>query len=107
MNTAADRREPLGRADEILSAQEEAVAFECARECISDMMAIYTGRIAEEEAKLQPDRKHVEVMRAERSRLARERAELRLHDRTHVARVMDEYGAAVRAWRAEHKTLAA
>lgn len=107
MNTDADHPEPLPRADEILSAQEEAVAFECARECISDMMAIYTGRIAEEEAKPQPDRQHIEVMRTERSRLSRERAELRLHDRAHVARVMDEYGAAVRDWRAEHQTRAA
>lgn len=98
MNTATDPREPLARADEIVSAQEEAVAFECARECISDMMAIYTGRIAEEEAKPQPDRKRINVLETELHRLARERSELRLHDHTHVTRVMDEYGAAVRAW---------
>lgn len=106
MNTA-DRREPLARADEIVSAQEEAVAFECARECITDMMAIYTGRIAEELGKPHPDYQQIEGMRTERSRLARERAELRLHDRAHVARILDEYGAAVRAWRAEHQSLAA
>ncbi|PLX76747.1 MAG: hypothetical protein C0607_03535 [Azoarcus sp.] len=107
MNTATDPRDPLARADEIVSAQEEAVAFECARECISDMMSIYTGRIAEEEAKPKPDRQDIEVMRAERSRLARGRAELRLHDRAHITRIMDEYGGAVRAWRAEHRPLAA
>lgn len=83
---------------EILSAQEEAVAFECARECISDMMAIYSGRLAEEEAKPQPDCQQIELMRTERSRLARERSELRLHDHANVARIMNEYGAAVRAW---------
>lgn len=86
---------------DILSAQGSAVAFECARECISDMMAIYTGRIAEEEAKPQPDRRQIDVMRAERSRLARERADLRLHDSAHVARIMDEYCLAVRAWAAQ------
>lgn len=97
MNTAADPHQP--RTDEILSAQEEAVAFECARECITDMMAIYTGRIAEEEAKPQPNCQRIEGMRAERSRLARERSELRLHDHAHVTRILDAYGAAVRAWR--------
>lgn len=89
---------------EIVSAQEEAVAFECARECISDLMAIYTGRVAEEEASPNPDRRQIEVMRAERSRLAQERAELRLHDRAHVASIMDKYGPAVRAWRTEHQS---
>ena len=31
--------------------QEQAVAFECARECITDMMGICSTKIAEEEAR--------------------------------------------------------
>ena len=31
--------------------QEQAVAFECARECITDMMGICSAKIAEEEGK--------------------------------------------------------
>lgn len=86
-------------AEEIVWTQEEAIAFECARECIGHMMAIYTGQIAEEEAKPQPDRQRIEVMRAERSRLASERRELHVNDHAQVARVRAEYGATIRAWR--------
>ncbi len=35
--------------------QQEAVAYECARECITDMMAICTDQIADESRKDAPD----------------------------------------------------
>lgn len=87
--------------------QEEAVAFECAREVITDLMAIQTGQIAEEARKPQPDAARLASLRAERSRLAQERAGLHVGDRAAVARIRAEYGAAVRAWRADHGALAA
>ncbi len=77
--------------------QEEAVAFECAREVITDMMAIHTGQIADERAKPQPDPARLAQLRAERSRLAQERAGLHVGDRAEVARIRAEYGAFVRA----------
>ena len=87
--------------------QEEAVAFECAREVITDLMAIQTGQIAEESGKQTPDAARLAALRAERSRLAQERAGLHVGDHTHVARIRAEYGAFVRAWRAEHQAVAA
>lgn len=91
----------MANAAEIVAEQEAAVAFECARECISDLMGIYTGQIAAAEAEPEPDLARIEAMCAERSRLARERSALRLADRAGVARILTEYGAAVRRWRAE------
>jgi len=87
--------------------QTEAVAFECAREVITDLMAIQTGQIADEARKPIPDTERLANLRAERSRLALERAGLHVGDKAHVARIRAEYGAIVRAWRAEHQAVAA
>lgn len=80
--------------------QDEAVAFECAREVITDMRAILTGEIAEESSKEHPDAERLERLHAESSRLFRERAGLHVKDHDAIARVRAEYGARVRAWRA-------
>lgn len=79
--------------------QDEAIAFECAREVITDMMAIKTGQIAQEGDKAAPDADRLANLRAERSRLAQERAALHVDDLATVARVRAKYGAIVRAWR--------
>ena len=81
--------------------QNEAVAFECAREVITDLRAILTARITEESNKEHPDTERLAELRAERSRLFRERADLRVKDHAEIARVRAEYGAQVRTWRAE------
>ena len=87
--------------------QDEAIAFECAREAITDLMAIQTGQIAEEARKAAPDTGRLASLRSERSRLARERAALHVDDLADVARIRAEYGAIVRAWREEHHAIAA
>lgn len=87
--------------------QDQAIAFECAREVITDMMAICTGRIAEEAAKEAPDTDRLAALRADRSKLAQERGALHVADHADVARIRAEYGAIVRAWRAEHHAIAA
>jgi hypothetical protein len=79
--------------------QDEAIAFECAREAITDLMAIQTGQIAQEGSKAAPDADRLASLRAERSRLAQERTALHLDDLGAVARIRSEYGAIVRAWR--------
>jgi len=79
--------------------QDEAIAFECAREAITDLMAIQTGQIAQEGSKAAPDAGRLASLRAERSRLAQERTALHLDDLDAVARIRSEYGAIVRAWR--------
>ena len=87
--------------------QTEAVAYECAREVITDLMAIQTGQIAEESSKPHPDAARIADLRAERSRLFRERADLRVNDSAEVARIRAEYGALVRSWRADRQPIAA
>lgn len=87
--------------------QDQAIAFECAREVITDMMALCTLRITEEAAKQAPDADRLAALRADRSKLAQERAALHVTDEAQVARIRTEYGAIVRAWRAEHHAIAA
>jgi hypothetical protein len=87
--------------------QSEAIAFECAREVITDLQAILTGQIVEESSKEHPDAKYIEHLRAERSRLFRERAQLHVKDHAEVARIRAEYGARVRSWRADRHAMAA
>lgn len=87
--------------------QTEAVAYECAREVITDLIAIQTGQIEDESRKSQPDAEHIEALRTERARLFNERAGLRVNDHAEVARIRTEYGARVRAWRADHQAVAA
>lgn len=83
--------------------QDEAIAFECAREVITDMMAIQTSQIAEEASKAAPAADRLVSLRAERSKLAQERATLHVDDQAAVARVRTEYGAIVRAWRSSRQ----
>ena len=83
--------------------QDEAIAYECAREVISDVNAILSSEIAEESAKASPDATRIEQLGAERSRHFQERASLRIHDHDEIARIRTEYGARVRAWRAEQR----
>ncbi len=86
--------------------QDEAIAFECAREVITDLMAIQTGQMAEEACKAAPDAYRLVELRAERSRLAQERAALHVDDLAAVARIRTEYGAIVRAKREERQAIA-
>lgn len=87
--------------------QDEAIAFECAREVITDMMAIQTGQMAEEGRKAAPDIDSLASLRAERSRLFQEREALHIDNPAGIARIRAEYGAFVRAWRGERRATSA
>lgn len=87
--------------------QDKAIAFECAREIITDMMAFQTGQIAEETHKSIPNADSLTSLRLERSRLSQERAALHVDDLTEVARIRTEYGAVIRARREENHTFSA
>jgi hypothetical protein len=76
---------------------KQSIAYECAREVITDMMAYCSHWIAEESAKEAPDADRLAQLRADRSKLARERSSLRVTDDAEVARIRTEYGAIVRA----------
>ena len=60
--------------------QDEAVAFECARECITDLMGICSTAIADEEAEAQPNVDRLDELENELVELARERAALTVLD---------------------------
>ncbi len=72
--------------------QDEAIAFECAKECITHLMAIWTARIASGE--LTPDQ--CEKLRVRRAELALERQRLRVHDHADIARIRSVYGQTCR-----------
>jgi hypothetical protein len=79
--------------------QDESIAFECACEVITDMMAIHSGQITEEAKKAEPDADRVASLRAERLRLYQERLALHVDNQDEVARIRTKYGAIIRAWR--------
>ena len=86
--------------------QDEAIAFECTREVITDMMAIQTRQITDEANKDAPDVDRLASLRAERSRLAQERNALHVDDLAAVSRIRSEYGTIVRASREKHHAIA-
>jgi predicted transcriptional regulator len=84
--------------------QDEAVAYECAREVITHLRAILTSEIADEESKPEPDAVRLKSLRTEWERLFHERANLHVDSHQELARVRREYGARVRAWMEKEKT---
>jgi hypothetical protein len=83
--------------------QDEAVAFECARECITDVMAICSAQIADEKSTANPNAARVQALEVELVRLAGERAKLRGSQADEIARIRDTYGKLIREHRAGHK----
>lgn len=79
--------------------QDDAVAFECAREVITDLMAIKSREIAVEEARSAPDADRLASLESVLAKLASERNALRGIDRATVAKIRADYGAQVRAYR--------
>lgn len=87
--------------------QTQAVAFEAARECIGEVMAICSAELSREERKSEPNAARVTSLRAERAALAAERAALRVDDADRVATVRAVYGARVRDYRSQQQRRAA
>jgi len=77
--------------------QEDVIAFESARECITHLMAIQSSLLYEEEKKSKPDQARIDGFKAELSRLLKERAALNVTNQTEIVRVRSECGARVRA----------
>lgn len=51
--------------------QDEAINYECARKCITDLMGIFSTAIDDEESSSSPDQAKIEDMLATRTSLAR------------------------------------
>ena len=79
--------------------QDEAINYECARECITDLMGIYSGAIADERAQALPDESKIADLLTSRTSLAHERMSLRLKDHDRIAEIRSVYGARIRAYR--------
>lgn len=78
--------------------QEQAIAYECARELIGHVIAIYSANIDEALGRPTPDMALVNTLRKDRADCARERDALRVTDDVGVANVRDLYGAMIRGY---------
>ena len=83
--------------------QEQSINFECARDVINDLMAIYTTKIHRERNKTVPDLALINTLLAERSRLHQEKSALDANDDAAVADVRAKYSPIVRSLREEHR----
>lgn len=79
--------------------QEEAIAFECAGECITDLIGIYSSAIANEEEGANPDPNKLAELESVIGQLAAERAQLYLSDHIRIAAIRKDFGARIRAHR--------
>lgn len=80
--------------------QQEAIDYECAVECISDMVSIRTAKIAREERAPHPDRAQLDRWEAEVQQLCQEQSAPTVHSHEHIARILRDYGEQIRAHRA-------
>jgi hypothetical protein len=87
--------------------QDEAIAFECAREVITDLQSILSHQIAQESAKPHPNAELIQQLENRLHTLYRERADLHVQDQDQIAAIRSEYGKRVRAWRANSISLEA
>lgn len=71
--------------------QEEAIAFVCAKDCITDLIAVLLAR--QNEAS---NAAEVQALWDRISQLSQERSTLGIHDHEEVARIEQEYGVIVR-----------
>lgn len=79
---------------------ESATAYECARECLTHLMAIYSAEINDERNRSNPDQGRVMRLITARSNLARERERIHMTDKDAVESVRSKYGRLVRAYNA-------
>lgn len=81
-----------------LWSQDEAIAFESARETIGHMIAICTALIAKEKDKENPDLKRVLTLENMQLSFGKERLALRLKDHQHIDYIEKEYGAKIQLY---------
>lgn len=82
--------------------QDEAVAFESARECITDWISVLISQIHQELSQTTADARRISELEDECTRLHAERSGLRVGDADRIAYVRAKYGTLVRQWRSVH-----
>lgn len=95
----------LNQKNKSLWTQDEAIAFECAKEAITDMMAICSSQIDEETRKPYPNQHHLSELKTTLFNLGREQIMLRGDDQVNIAKIREKYGAKIRAYREGKKQL--
>ncbi len=83
--------------------QDEAIAFESACECITDLIGILMAAVYQEESNATPDSQRLLELNAAVSRSWQTRERLGVHNHSGIARIRDEYGSKIRAWRESEK----
>ncbi len=77
--------------------QDQAIAFESARECITHLIALCSGDIAALESQVEPrDDAAITTLKQWQDALAEDLRTLRLHDVARVAWIRSEYGRRAR-----------
>jgi hypothetical protein len=79
--------------------QDEAIAYESACECITDLIGILMAAVYQEESNATPDSQQLLELDAAVSRSWQTRERLGVHDHSEIARIRNEYGSRIRAWR--------
>ena len=77
--------------------QEQSINFECARDTINHLIAIYFAEIYNEEKKISPDVQKLTTLNERRLQLVRERKSMHADDENMVAEVRAKYSAILRA----------
>ena len=92
---------PTHKNNQPLWTQDEAIAFESARETIGHLMAIYSALMDKEKMKPTPDWQQIMSLKAKRSALALERTNLNIKDYKDIARIEQEYGLKIKDYNEE------
>ena len=88
-----------GHADKPLWTQEEAIAYECARETMNDMVAICSSRIAKEKKKANPNLQKIQSLYSQRLKFLKERDLISLHDQETIQKIFKNYGSKIKDYR--------
>ena len=81
--------------------QDQAVAFECARECIVELMAICSAELGELAGQADVCAERVDRQERRLADLAAELRQLHLTDTDNIERIRRDYGRQVREYRSE------
>ena len=76
--------------------QEEAIAYECARDYLGEVLGIYSGELEAEEARERPRQDRVAWLEGEITRLGKVRRQLRVSDHEVIAEIRKTFGALLR-----------
>lgn len=94
-NSVVDDETPSGIAGSKWS-QEEAIAYECARDYLGEVLGIYSGELDAEEARAVPRQDRLNWLEAEITRLGHARRQLRVSDHEAITEIRAVYGALLR-----------